>query len=75
MKWLFLECDHDLGIFEKLDEDKYKKFKQMSKYKKNEWNQERERWDNDEVPEPVVAETQSISQKLDITVTQNEKLI
>lgn len=36
VKWLFLESEHEQGIFERLDRENYIKTKRMSKYKKDE---------------------------------------
>lgn len=73
VKYLFLKCKEDSGIFERVTEEEYNKYRRMSKYKKEQMNAE----DPDlvEEEEQINIDSKHINYLLNINAEQNEMML
>lgn len=84
VKYLFWACEQQTGIFEKLNQEDYDRYKKMSKYKQSEYMMSNKEvgfktdfQKDDGSSQHSMSENieyESINQLLDINILQNEKL-
>ena len=73
VKYLFLKCKEDSGIFERVTEEEYNKYRRMSKYKKEQVNAGDGGWEEED--ELLNIDSKHINYLLNINAEQNDMML